>query len=280
MALYLPDYNALFVHCPKTGGSFVVQTLKDKLELNVRQVGYKHSHKDLVGPIRHRKKPYTFTLVRHPVTWYGSYWQMKMRAPVDGKHWYNWQPGTLWHPNWEIDPRYGDDDFARFIEKVTTRTNYLHDMYRLYTGLGTYDTVDQIGKQETLTEDLITFLDTIGADYDKDLLLAAQPINKAFGEKKAQWTPELEALVLEAEQRTLLDYGYDVKGLKSGPDAEPAPRSAGDRIVISRPAKKTKKRPANQNKVVPPPSLAQRVYRTVLPESTRKSFYRWRHRTG
>jgi len=246
MALYLLDYNALFVHCPKTGGSFVVQTLKNTLKLNVRQVGYKHSHKDLVGPIRFRKQPYTFTIVRHPVSWYGSYWQMKMRRPAIGKRsWEYWQPNTLWHPNWEIDPKYGDDDFAEFIRKVTTRKNYLHDMYRWYTGLGTYDPVDQIGKQETLTEDLVKFLDTIGADYDKDLLLSAPPINAASGENantrsarqtRALWTPELEALVLEAEQRTLLDYGYSENGIKPGPDGDPAPRS-GDHLVNERPAR-------------------------------------------
>jgi Sulfotransferase family len=238
MALYLPDYNALFVHCPKTGGRFVVRMLKKTLALNVRQVGYKHSHKDLVGPIRFRKQPYTFTIVRHPVSWYASYWQMKMgRPPVKGTHWNYWQPGTLWHANWEIDPNYGDDDFAEFIKKVTTRRNYIHDMYRWYTGLGTYDPVDQIGKQETLTEDLITFLDAIGADYNKDLLLNAPPVGKAAGEMKAVWTPELEALVLEAEQRTLLDYGYAEKGIKPGPDGQPAPRSGGDRIVIQRSAR-------------------------------------------
>src|SRR3954452_19767180 len=104
MALYLPDYNALFVHCPKTGGSFVVKTLKNTLKLNVRHVGYKHSHKDLVGTLRFRKHPYTFTLVRHPVSWYGSYWQMTVSRPRNGQLWYYWGPGTLWHPHWEIGP--------------------------------------------------------------------------------------------------------------------------------------------------------------------------------
>lgn len=237
MALYLPDYNALFVHCPKTGGTFVVKTLKNTLALNVRQIGYKHSHKDLVGPIRFRKRPYTFTIVRHPVSWYESYWQMKMRRPAHRRRWDYWQPDALWHPLWEIDPAYGDDDFTGFIKKVTTRKNFIHDMYRWYTGLGTYDPVDQIGKKETLTEDLITFLDTIGADYNRNLLLNAPPINKAWGEKKAVWTPELEELVLEAEKRTLLDYGYAEKAIKPGPDGEPAPRSSGDHTVVQRPGR-------------------------------------------
>jgi len=146
-------------------------------------------------------------------------------------------------------------------------------MYRTYTGLGTYDPVDQIGKQETLTQDLTKFLETIGADFDKDLLLNALPINQQQGEKKAVWTPELEALVCEAEQRTLLDYGYDAKGIMPGPDGEPAPRSSGDRIVISRTA-------WARNAKAQQPTLAKRVYQKVLPESTRRTLYRKRHGIG
>jgi len=226
VGLYLPDHNALFIHCPKTGGSFITKVLTETLGLRAEQVGYKHSHKDLVGSLRIEKNPLTFTLVRHPLSWYASYWQMKLRTPKDGSAWYYWQPDTAWHPNWGLDPSCGSEDFARFITNATAQPDRLHEMFRWYTGIGTRDRADMIGKQETLSADLALFLDTIGVEYEKPALLEAKPVNVARANAPtAKWTAELTERVLSAEARCLLDYGYDERGPLPGPLGVPAARS-------------------------------------------------------
>lgn len=205
MALYLPEHNALFVHAPKTGGTYVTRVLTHLLPVKVREVGYKHSHKDLVGPIRFRKRPYTFSFVRHPLTWYSSYWQMKMRR---AQHWHFWQPKSLWHPNWEIDPAMGSDDFSQWIRNVSSRPNFLHDMYRHYTGRGTRDEVDFVGKQERLDDDLLRVFDTLGIACDRQALEEFGRVNVGRSEAKPEYTEELRDLILASEADTIRAYGY------------------------------------------------------------------------
>jgi len=212
MALYLPDHNALFVHLPKTGGSFVSHVLRNVLDVRVERAGYKHSHKDLVGPLRLKQRPFTFSFVRHPLSWYRSYWEMAMRRPRR-KRWHYYQRNTLWHPNWEIDPHLGSDDFATWIRNISQRGDYLYDTYQLYTGRDTRDEIDFVGSQERLLDDLCAVLDTIKVPYRRARLVALERINDSRSDDSrnnvtASYDDDLRAMVLAAEQRCLRTYGY------------------------------------------------------------------------
>lgn len=202
MALYLPDQNALFLHIPHTYSELVKTTLRDTLALRTTSVGNRHSHKDMVGTLRFKRNPYTFAFVRHPLDWYAAYWQAKIRRD---EHWFFWEPETLWHPAWAIDPGLGDDDFATFVQNVCNRGGYLHETYRLYTGRGTGDEIHYVGKAETLVEDLTNILDTIGVEYQPSELAG---LEQPQTWRRGMYTPELIAMVAGAERDTFTDYDY------------------------------------------------------------------------
>jgi hypothetical protein len=212
MAVYLPEHNALFIYAPHTGAESVVAALRDPLRIAVEQVGFEHSHKDLVGTLRRATEPVTFTLVRHPLAWYSDYWAAKRRQRSARRAPVYTEPERPWYPTWPFDRDFGDGDFAAFIRAATAEPDRLYELFRWYTGLGTHDVVDVIGKQETATADLRRFLDAVGVPPDPALPPA--PLAPASGatDAGATWTPELRELVLAAEARFLTEYGYDEPG--------------------------------------------------------------------
>jgi hypothetical protein len=203
MALYLPDYNALLVYAPLTGGNLVAKTLTKTLGVNVARVGYTYSHKDLVGPLRFRHQPYTFTFVRHPIDWYVAFWRERQRG-----RWQLREPDAVWHPTWDIEPRFASDTLAEFVSKVTeNRPGYLSDTFRLYTGRGTADEVHYVGKYETLADDLHAVLDTIGVSHSVEQL--PSPRRMSHKRRKAALPRAIATAIRATEHDTLTDYGYE-----------------------------------------------------------------------
>lgn len=225
MALYLPDHNGLFLDCPETGGEIVAATLRDALGIRVEDVGYQHSHKDLVGPLRSREQPATFALVRHPVSWYASYWEHQAQDRRAGGGSAAAESEPHWHPNWRLDRMHDGLNFEEFIRTATAASDRLYELFDWYTGLGTRDEVDVIGKYETVITDLIRFLELIGVPYEGPALRALAPASTDVEEPPAPWTTELRALVIAAESRCLQDYGYDENEPISGPAGTPAIRA-------------------------------------------------------
>lgn len=103
-----------FLHCPKTGGSWVFESLK-KSGLVRCGIGQEHS-------IGHRE-PWAFTVVRNPVAWWVSVW----RHQVD----HDWPKHDGAHPLYEMNSigecgldqwlRVAVGDFAGFCGVVFSR---------------------------------------------------------------------------------------------------------------------------------------------------------------
>jgi hypothetical protein len=103
MSVHLLDLNALFLHIPKTGGSWVEKTLGEaglRIEqpATIEGVTYRHC---LVSMFKDRY-PFVFTFVRHPLRWYESWW--KFQADI----WREFEPG-VWHPQRTLEACRADD---------------------------------------------------------------------------------------------------------------------------------------------------------------------------
>lgn len=149
MALVLP--RSIFFHLPKTGGTFVRRTIED-LGIPAEEVGDVHEdvlafsrlHPELLG------NRYVFTFVRHPLSWWQSYWAHRFL--------HGW---AIDHP---MDRECNDNDFSRYLSRVLAcewRTHYM-DMYRAFV----VERTDFVGRQEHLVQDLARALVNAGEKFD------------------------------------------------------------------------------------------------------------------
>src|SRR5437764_7554829 len=145
MAVLLP--NSIYVHLMKTGGWSVRRILSD-LKLNVREIGRCHDPAHLL-PLPARKRPFIFVFIRHPLSWYRSYWAYRMQ--VDWKVQPN-QTITGWQTFGSIlDHECRANDFTIWMQNVLDYVpeGFLSRIYHIYT-----DEVDFVGRVESFNKDL------------------------------------------------------------------------------------------------------------------------------
>lgn len=193
MAARLP--RSVFTHLPKTGGTWVLQVLEDLGLLRERC----HQHLNITEI---RRDPAlagwrgldAFAFVRHPVSWYQSYWAFKM------------QYGWLDHPDAVLDTECRSDDFNTFIRNCVDRhPGYLSSYYRRFL-----EGVRYVGRHEALRESLIWILDQLGEAFDRNLVYEAVPRNVSVPVllTQARYETETLKLLMAAESDGLSAFGY------------------------------------------------------------------------
>jgi len=212
----LLNTGAVFLHVPKCGGTWV-RTVLHQLGVLRGRIGYKHSPVEHVNNImrfhgwqfvRHwpfhpwvtpgsLRKAYKFCFVRHPLSWYESWWKFTMKTQAV------WEQGR-WHPQRPIDGC-ASDDFNVFLRNVLKhRAGYVSEMYSWYTEGSSF-----VGRFERLEDDLAVALCGAGVEVDVDSLRAVPAVN--VSEEQAlplEWDPVLRSRIIESEWAGIERYGY------------------------------------------------------------------------
>lgn len=189
--------KSVFFHTPKTGGNWVEEFLtKSNLVVhNMRGIGAAHATLSDLPKLGHegaRHLP-SFTFVRHPASWWRSYWAFKIRNGWDN-------PNT-------IDRECQDSSFHGFLRKMLANyRGFLTKEFRRRT-LG----VTYVGRTESLREDLMRILTLIGERFDDEMLYSKKPSN-ASGSQFVGYTKELLSEVVEAEKEAIEEWGYGLHG--------------------------------------------------------------------
>lgn len=128
MSSRLVQADALFLHIPKTGGIWVEHALT--------RSGVPIEPAEVIGGVTYRhpvlshlkdRLAFTFTFVRHPLSWYESWWKFM------AGWWPIHEPG-VWHPQRSLE-RCRSDDFSEFIRLcIEHEPGYVSRMYEWYIG--------------------------------------------------------------------------------------------------------------------------------------------------
>lgn len=232
MALILKD-GSIFVHIPKTGGNWVTKVLYSQ-NLVLASFG-SHKHVDIphlftgvgestrkVASRRLRNipaqvrlmldcqlhgKPFIFSFVRHPLTWYESWFKYMNQAKLGWREYGNMYSLRDWHPCSALNG-VGSTVFNEFIENVVSRyPGFVTQMFDGYTVPGL---VDYVGRQENLREDLIAVLAQRGLEFDPDAIRGTKNhgVSAPPASLSTTWDPDLREQILKLEYASLVRYGY------------------------------------------------------------------------
>jgi hypothetical protein len=204
MSLLLP--NSVFLHVPKTGGTWARLALNnadlavDTIRARKRGEAYNDAldswHTVPEWDIRYQERPNRFCFVRHPAEWYRSYWAFRM-----------------WRKNWEIKENKFDyscnaGTFDEFIDKVIYHypDGYLSWLYLYFSKHCNF-----IGKSEHAEEHMIMALTLFDEKFDENKINETHPVKMTPLKYKfrAVYADGQLNKLMDAESKALVAYDYD-----------------------------------------------------------------------
>lgn len=239
MAVLLKN-GAVFLHVPKTGGSWVTTVLKEA-GLVEREFGHIHAdmvrvryygsgrkaflrsvydaaksrlprslkaaimtpqRRRVVAERQHAQTPFTFCFVRHPLRWYESWWRyMNGRS---GSDWASESDLLSWHPCAAIK-HCGDDNYEQFIRNVIEqRPGFASELFAQYA----QPEIRFVGKQEYLADDLVKALNMMDLSFDESQIHNRAAANVSHHDQSVELPNELKAELERLEYVALRRYSY------------------------------------------------------------------------
>jgi len=131
----------------------------------------------------------TVAFVRHPFTWYGSYWNHRVRL--------GWKPEE--HP---FDATCADPVFSEFMKKAIDHfPGYCSRSQAMWVGEAeSGKPIDFVGRFEHLHRDTTQFLELFREPYDSQLLLATAPRNGSDYQKHpAELSPSMKERIEQTD---------------------------------------------------------------------------------
>ncbi len=196
MPLILGNRRSLFLHIPKTGGTWLRCALRS---CAIKSREYDPHHGNLEECMHLLPDIPRFTILRNPFDWYASYWAM--RQIKEGAIKKN-------HRNWALDLIRADKDFNAFIQKsCLEHAGFLNDVYNQFTGAGVLTL-----RTESLRLDLANHLTNIGEQFDRRRLYDTPIPNPGASDElfrdKVTYTKETTELLAHSEREIFQRFGY------------------------------------------------------------------------
>jgi hypothetical protein len=148
-----------------------------------------------------KTSPFRFCFVRHPLSWYESWW--KFMETVNWRDFGKTNSASLWHPN-SILNGLGSNDFNEFVWNVMQkRPGYVSELFMSYTKSG----INFIGRTESLNQDMLDVLTLLDIEIDKTKILEAPKFHQSK-KVEVEWDPKLKEMMLKLELPALIHFGY------------------------------------------------------------------------
>lgn len=197
MSILLP--NSIFIHIPKTGGSWVTEALTNCGLMTGEEINYTSLKHEPAENVQHYHKP-CFTFIRNPLTWYQSRWS----SPYHRSRYFR---NDTYHELDAITRKqlYNFQAWLTYVFKTTpTRKSIVG---RFYTAQ--YQNTKNIifGRYENLTEDLIRILKSLGESFDEKCIRNLSSVNERVTNNR-YYTKNLLFEAIEREQVTMNKFGY------------------------------------------------------------------------